>query len=125
MYESEDKMVSHPEHYMSKTGMEVIDVIEAFTDELKGIEATDTGNIIKYACRWKKKNGIQDLEKILWYAQHLIDHLKNICVHKQSTADCSRNSPCKFKSRKSAFLGKLTKASQSRTCAAIDCCIVN
>lgn len=75
MYESEDKMVSHPEHYMSKTGMEVI---EAFTDELKGIEATDTGNIIKYACRWKKKNGIQDLEKILWYAQHLIDHLKNI-----------------------------------------------
>lgn len=78
MYESEDKMVSHPERYMSKTGMEVIDVIEAFTDELKGIEATDTGNIIKYACRWKKKNGIQDLEKILWYAQHLIDHLKNI-----------------------------------------------
>lgn len=78
MYESEDKMVSHPEHYMSKAGMEVIDVIEAFTDELKGIEATDTGNIIKYACRWKKKNGIQDLEKILWYAQHLIDHLKNI-----------------------------------------------
>ena len=76
MYESEDKMVSHPEHYMSKTGMEVIDVIEAFTDELKGVEATDTGNII--ACRWKKKNGIQDLEKILWYTQHLIDHLKNI-----------------------------------------------
>lgn len=78
MYESEDKMVSHREHYMSKTGMEVIDVIEAFTDELKGVEATDTGNIIKYACRWKKKNGIQDLEKILWYTQHLIDHLKNI-----------------------------------------------
>lgn len=78
MYESEDKMVSHPEHYMSKTGMEVIDVIEAFTDELKGVEATDTGNIIKYPCRWKKKNGIQDLEKILWYTQHLIDHLKNI-----------------------------------------------
>ena len=78
MYESEDKMVSHPEHYMSKTGMEVIDVIEAFTDELKGVEATDTGNIIKYACRWKKKNGIQDLAKILWYTQHLIDHLKNI-----------------------------------------------
>lgn len=78
MYESEDKMVSHPEQYMSKTGMEVIDVIEAFTDELKGVEATDTGNIIKYACRWKKKNGIQDLEKILWYTQHLIDHLKNI-----------------------------------------------
>ena len=69
-------MVSHPEHYMSKTGMEVIDVIEAFTDELKGVEATDTGNIIKYACRWKKKNGIQDLKKIMWYTQHLIDYLE-------------------------------------------------
>lgn len=63
MYESDDKMVSHPSHYQSETGLEVIDVIEAFTFDLKGIEATDTGNIIKYACRWKNKNGIQDLKK--------------------------------------------------------------
>lgn len=55
---------------------QVIDVIEAFTFDLKGIEATDTGNIIKYACRWKNKNGIQDLKKIMWYTQHLIDHLE-------------------------------------------------
>lgn len=55
MYESKDKMVSHPDHYQSETGLEVIDVIEAFTFDLKGIEATDTGNILKYACRWKKK----------------------------------------------------------------------
>lgn len=75
MYESKDKMVSHPEHYQSANGLEVIDCIEAFTEGLDGIEATDTGNIIKYACRWKKKNGKQDLEKIIWYAQHLIDHL--------------------------------------------------
>ena len=78
MYESEDKMVSHPDHYISETGMEVIDVIEAFTFDLKGIEATDTANIIKYACLWKMKIGIQDLEKILWYTQHLIDHLKKV-----------------------------------------------
>lgn len=77
MYESKDTMVSHPDHYQSDNGLEVIDVIEAFTDGLNGIEATDTGNIIKYACRWKKKNGIQDLEKIMWYTQHLIDHLQN------------------------------------------------
>ena len=77
MYESNDKMVSHTKHYQSKNGLEVIDVIEAFTEDLNGIEATDTGNIIKYACRWKNKNGIQDLEKIMWYTQHLIDHLKN------------------------------------------------
>lgn len=76
MYESKDQLVSHPKHYQSETGLEVIDVIESFTSHLKGIEATDTGNIIKYACRWSKKNGIQDLEKTLWYTQHLIDHLK-------------------------------------------------
>ena len=76
MYECDDKMVSHPTHYQSKSGLEVIDVIEAFTSELKGIEATDTGNIIKYACRWKQKNGIQDLKKIMWYTQHLIEYLE-------------------------------------------------
>ena len=77
VYETNDVMVSHPPHYQSKTGLEVIDVIEAFTSDLTGVEATDTGNIIKYACRWSHKNGIQDLKKIMWYTQHLIDHLEN------------------------------------------------
>ena len=76
MYESDDKMVSHPEHYKSENGLEVIDVIEAFTAGLEGIEASDTANIIKYICRWKKKNGIQDLKKIMWYTQHLIEHIE-------------------------------------------------
>ena len=72
-----DAEVDHPSHYQMETGLEVIEVIEAATFDLKGIEAFNTGNIIKYACRWKHKNGIQDLEKIMWYTQHLIDHLKN------------------------------------------------
>ena len=76
MYESTDNMVSHPSHYMSETGLETIDVIEAFTFDLKGIEATDTGNVLKYMCRWKNKNGLQDLEKAKWYLEHLIDHVK-------------------------------------------------
>lgn len=70
-------MVSHPPHYQSKTGLEVIDVIEAFTSDLKGIEATDTGNVIKYICRWNSKNGVEDLEKAQWYLNHLINHIKN------------------------------------------------
>lgn len=76
-YESEDQMVSHPSHYQSKNGIEVIDVIEAFTEDLEGIEAICTGNAIKYLCRWKNKNGIQDLEKAMWYLQHLINVLKS------------------------------------------------
>lgn len=75
---NEDKMVSHPDHYMSETGLETIDVIEAFTFDLKGIEATDTGNIIKYICRWKHKNGLQDLQKAKWYLEHLINHVKKL-----------------------------------------------
>lgn len=76
LYESDDQMVSHPPHYQSQSGIEVIDVIEAFTDGLNGIEAADTANIIKYACRWNKKNGIQDVDKIIWYATHLKNHLE-------------------------------------------------
>ena len=71
-----DKMVSHPSHYQSETGLDVIDVIEAFAFDLKGIEAVDTGNAIKYICRWKKKNGLQDLKKAMWYLQPLIDHVE-------------------------------------------------
>lgn len=70
-------MVSHPPHYQSETGLEVIDVIEAFTSDLKGIEATDTGNVIKYICRWNSKNGLEDLEKAQWYLNHLINRIKN------------------------------------------------
>ena len=71
-----DDMVNHPTHYISEAGIEVIDVITAFTEDLRGIEAADTANIIKYACRWKNKNGIQDLKKLVWYANHLIAHLE-------------------------------------------------
>lgn len=69
-------MVNHPPHYKTNNGLETIDVIEAFTDGLMGIEATDTGNVLKYMCRWKKKNGLQDLEKAQWYLNHLIRHVK-------------------------------------------------
>ena len=84
MYECEDKMVSHPDHYQSGNGMEVIDVIKAFTADLKGIQATDTGNAIKYILRWpKKEKPIQDLKKAIWYIQHLIDQLEG----KEETID--------------------------------------
>lgn len=72
------EMVSHPAHYQSETGLEVIDVIEAFTFDLKGIEGFDTGNILKYICRWKQKNGVEDLKKAKWYLEHLIDHVEKL-----------------------------------------------
>ena len=72
-------MVNKPPHYQTKTGLDTIDVIEAFTDGLHGVEATDTGNVIKYICRWKKKNGLQDLQKAQWYLNHLIKHVEKEC----------------------------------------------
>lgn len=70
------ELVNHPEHYLSKEGIEVIDVIKAFTEDLEGIEAFDCGNAIKYLTRWKKKNGITDLKKAMWYLNHLINYLE-------------------------------------------------
>lgn len=74
MYESNDNMVSNPQHYMSENGIECIDAIKAAVQDF---ESYCTGNIIKYIWRWKKKNGVQDLEKAEWYLTCLINHIKS------------------------------------------------
>ena len=71
-------MVNHPPHYKSETGLETIEVIEAFTFDLEGVESYDVGNIVKYISRWKKKNGLQDLKKAQWYLNHLINHVEKL-----------------------------------------------
>lgn len=68
--------VNHPSHYKSKSGLEVIDVIKAFTADLTGFRATHTGNVIKYILRWNHKNGIEDLKKAQWYLNDLINELE-------------------------------------------------
>lgn len=72
-----NNVVNHPDHYQLGNGMETIDLIEAATDGLEGIVAFDIGNVLKYTCRFKDKEGIQDLKKADWYIQHLIAHLEN------------------------------------------------
>lgn len=64
--------VNHPSHYQSKSGLEVIEVIKAFTEDLVGMEAVDTANALKYICRWKKKNGKEDVKKAIWYLTDLV-----------------------------------------------------
>lgn len=73
---AEQDLVNHPQHYKTKSGLEAIDVIEAFTDGLQGYEAVETGNVLKYICRWKKKNGLEDLKKAQWYLNRLISKLE-------------------------------------------------
>lgn len=81
-YESTNPNVSHPDHYtlIPSKQVEVLDVIEAATKDLKGIEAVDTANAIKYILRWDKKGigvreCLQDIEKALYYLTHLRNHL--------------------------------------------------
>lgn len=75
VYKQESSKVHHPDHY-NQNGMEVWDVIKAFTSELSGAEAFYAGNAIKYILRWDKKNGIEDLEKAKVYIDKIIEGRK-------------------------------------------------
>lgn len=66
-------IVNHPEHYTYANGIECIDVIDAVTADLKGIDAVCTAQVLKYIWRWKHKNGVEDLKKAQWYLNYLID----------------------------------------------------
>lgn len=95
-------MVNHPNHYKSTTGIEVIDVIEAFTEDLKGTEAVCTANVIKYICRWRKKNGLEDLKKAQWYLNHLIDYVEE--SEEQEWVESNEDNP--FRALTEAILTK-------------------
>lgn len=57
--------VNRPSHYVGKT-MQVIDVIEAWRAN------AHMGNVLKYIMRAPNKNGIQDLQKAIWYLKRCI-----------------------------------------------------
>lgn len=65
--------VDHPRHYQSNTGLEVIEAIKAFVGDYPSYCA---GNILKYVCRYRHKNGLEDLKKARWYLNELIYHIE-------------------------------------------------
>lgn len=69
--ENNHDAVNHPSHYCIGS-IECIDVIEATSQDMNGIEAFCHGNAMKYLFRWKKKNGVEDLKKAKWYLDKLI-----------------------------------------------------
>lgn len=61
-------MVNHPPHYKSESGLESIDVIEAF-----GL-GFHLGNAVKYILRCEKKGAaVEDLKKARWYLDREIE----------------------------------------------------
>lgn len=75
---SEFDVVSKPEHYNTNLpgGVEVIDIIAAQTAGLSGMQAVAQANLIKYALRWQKKNGAEDLKKARAYIDRLITEVE-------------------------------------------------
>lgn len=66
-----------PNHYIGTGGIQVKDVMKAFMSPER-YAGFCQGNIIKYILRYKKKNGIIDLEKCHDYLDELIDTEKKI-----------------------------------------------
>lgn len=68
-------IINHPSHYRKDSGIEAIDVIEAW-----GL-GFSLGNVIKYISRAGKKSPellIEDLEKSRWYLEREIAKLKKL-----------------------------------------------
>jgi len=62
------------DHY-KKHVIQPIDVMKEYLSD-EAYEGFLNGNIIKYALRWKDKNGAEDLRKLSHYTAFLIKHLE-------------------------------------------------
>lgn len=67
-----DNKINNPTHYGGVDNpFEAIKIIEALD-----LDFTE-GNILKYLLRYKKKNGLEDLQKSRWYLNRLIQKLED------------------------------------------------
>lgn len=68
--------INHPQHYSDKK-IEVISYIEdTLTPE--GYVDYCLGNVLKYVSRWRKKGGVEDLEKAQVYLTWAIEKKKQL-----------------------------------------------
>ncbi|HBO2457076.1 TPA: DUF3310 domain-containing protein [Pseudomonas aeruginosa] len=64
-------MINQPPHY-TYGDIEVIDIIEMITSQYPSDVAFVIGNSIKYISRANHKNGVEDLNKAVWYLNRAI-----------------------------------------------------
>jgi len=62
--------VNHPVHY-ARDGIEAIDAIEAMTSSMSGRYAPHAANVLKYVWRFERKNGLEDIDKAIWYLNRM------------------------------------------------------
>lgn len=75
-------VVSKPKHYMlfEEEGIEVRDVIKKLVGKLKYFDPmfiADYVQMMQYGMRFMDKNGKEDLEKMRWYLDKLIDEYEH------------------------------------------------
>lgn len=70
--------INHPAHYTAGK-YEIIDIIESIVNSmnLTPFEGYLLASNIKYVGRFAHKNGIEDLEKAVWFLNKLIAVLKD------------------------------------------------
>lgn len=74
--------VNQPNHYkLDGLDVEVLDIIKAVLTK-EQFEGFLHGNVIKYALRTNKKNGVEDLEKAYKYLGWLIDSKNGLKLNK-------------------------------------------
>lgn len=69
-HEMEVDPVNKPIHY-NQAGIECIDAIEAMTENMSGTTAPHAANVLKYLWRHEYKNGLEDIDKAIWYLNRL------------------------------------------------------
>ena len=67
-------MINHPSHY-NQFSREVIDTMQGMStaEEFKGYLKL---NAVKYLSRYQGKNGVEDLDKAIWYVTKLKEVLE-------------------------------------------------
>jgi len=62
--------VEQPQHY-NQSSVECIVAIEAMTEQMSSRVAPHAANVLKYLWRHEYKNGVEDLDKAMWYLRRL------------------------------------------------------
>ena len=63
-------MVNSPVHYATGD-IECIDAMEAMTKTMNGAIAPHAANVLKYMWRCERKNGLEDIDKAIWYLNRM------------------------------------------------------
>lgn len=75
--------VHNPKHYQGRNGLEAIDVHRNFMND-EQLTGYHLGNLIKYVLRYRRKNGIEDLEKAKVHMDWLIEKEKAMMLQQEA-----------------------------------------